>query len=182
MKVAITGHTRGIGKEIAEYFSKLDYEVVGFSASTGYNIQDPEIRKKIISEAEDCDIFVNNAMVLVDNSQTLMLKEIYSSWSGKRKLIINVSSISGDYIWWLQSSPHPEYTSIKHEQDVFCATRQGSPFILNLKPGMVATDLTEGLAYPKMDVSVISTILDIFRNNKDAFMIKSITFVPNVAK
>lgn len=188
MKVAVTGHTRGIGKEIANYFVKHGFELVGFSKSTGYNIRDPEIRKKIVEESKECSVFVNNAMAMVDDSQTSMLKEIYESWNGQPKLIINVSSISGDHVWRENKLqiPQPVYSKIKHDQDVFCASRIGLPRVLNLKPGMVDTDLTRIVpGKPKLDVSVISTILDFVLSNRPNFAVSSITFFPtieNVAK
>jgi nucleoside-diphosphate-sugar epimerase len=60
MKVAITGHTHGIGKEIYNYFLKNNYEVKGFSRSTGYDISSSTKRKKILENIKDFDIFVAN--------------------------------------------------------------------------------------------------------------------------
>ena len=58
MKIAITGHTEGIGKAIAEACMDAGHEVVGFSRSTGHHLfKDIE---SVVAEAEACDVFVNN--------------------------------------------------------------------------------------------------------------------------
>ena len=59
MKIAITGHTQGIGKCA---FKRLSPNIIGFSKSTGYDITKFNDRKRIIEESKDCDIFINNAM------------------------------------------------------------------------------------------------------------------------
>jgi NADP-dependent 3-hydroxy acid dehydrogenase YdfG len=56
MKVAVTGHTSGIGKAIYE---KYQPNSVGFSRSNGFDIT--KDIKKILKACKDCDIFVNNA-------------------------------------------------------------------------------------------------------------------------
>ena len=58
MKIAITGHTAGIGKAIAESCEAAGHEVVGFSRTTGYHLfKDLEL---VVADAEDCDVFINN--------------------------------------------------------------------------------------------------------------------------
>ena len=58
MKIAITGHTKGIGKACADVFS--EHEVIGFSRSNGFDIQAIE---PILDSSNDCDVFINNASV-----------------------------------------------------------------------------------------------------------------------
>ena len=88
MKYAITGHTQGIGKKI---FERLDPNIIGFSRSTGYDINDVDIRRQILKESEDCDVFINNA---TDNfAQTYMFLDLVEAWRDKpEKTIINVGS------------------------------------------------------------------------------------------
>lgn len=90
MKIGITGHSKGLGKELFEKL-KVTHEVFGFSRSNGYDIKNPFDRKKIIKESKDFDIFIN----LVHNyfHQTDMLFEIHKSWNGQHKFIINISSV-----------------------------------------------------------------------------------------
>ena len=40
MKVAITGHTKGLGASLKKVFEETGHSVIGFSKSTGYDISD----------------------------------------------------------------------------------------------------------------------------------------------
>ena len=57
MKIAITGHTKGIGKAIANLYP--DY--IGFSRSNDFDIGNPDCVNRIVELSKNCDIFVNNA-------------------------------------------------------------------------------------------------------------------------
>lgn len=57
MKIAITGHTRGLGKAIYDHLA-ADHEVIGMSRSNGFDIMRPE---QVIEAAKTCDLFFNNA-------------------------------------------------------------------------------------------------------------------------
>jgi NAD(P)-dependent dehydrogenase (short-subunit alcohol dehydrogenase family) len=98
MKVAITGHTSGIGKVLAGYFTNRGDEVIGFSRSTGHVL--PRDWKKIVEEANDCDIFVNNARPYKgrDLSQVSILTQLAQNWKGQEKKIIVIGSISGRFV------------------------------------------------------------------------------------
>lgn len=73
MKVAITGHTTGIGKQLFDYFSRKNAEVVGMSRSNGYDLETSV--DQIIENAKDCDIFINNAYR--DDKQLELLNGLY---------------------------------------------------------------------------------------------------------
>jgi hypothetical protein len=88
MKYAITGHTSGIGKRL---FERLLPNAVGFSKSSGYDINLKRDRERIIQESLDCDVFVNNAHS--GFSQTLLFLELHSIWRmDPTKTIINIGS------------------------------------------------------------------------------------------
>ena len=93
MKIAITGHTKSLGKALFEFLSQK-HEVTGFSRSNGYDIKSPFNRKKIIKKSKDCDIFIN----LVHNyyHQTDLLLELHKSWKGLQKYIINIGTQAVD--------------------------------------------------------------------------------------
>jgi hypothetical protein len=59
MKVAITGHTSGLGKEFYDHFLYQGYEVIGLSRSNGYDIS--KNIEDIIKVSSGCDLFINNA-------------------------------------------------------------------------------------------------------------------------
>ena len=56
MKVAITGHKNGLGKELAAWFVGSKDEVVGFDKEDGFDANNLTIK-----DIEDCDMFINNA-------------------------------------------------------------------------------------------------------------------------
>jgi NAD(P)-dependent dehydrogenase (short-subunit alcohol dehydrogenase family) len=87
MKIAITGHTRGIG---AGLFQHLSPNAIGFSKSTGYDINSAFNRARIITEASDCDMFINNAHC--GFGQTYLLIDLFREWKHLDKTIINIGS------------------------------------------------------------------------------------------
>ena len=87
MKIAITGHTQGIGKQA---YDRLCPDIIGFSRSNGYDITNSNDRKRIIEESKNCDIFINNANA--EFGQTLLFLELFNSWRYQNKIIINVGS------------------------------------------------------------------------------------------
>lgn len=87
MKVAITGHTAGIGKRLIE---RLGTDARGFSRSNGYDITNAADRRRIIDESDDCDIFINNATA--EFGQVQLFIELFKRWRNTNKTIINVGS------------------------------------------------------------------------------------------
>lgn len=88
MKVAITGHTAGIGHALAEEYRLDGYEIVGLSQREGNNIRNTP---KICNQIESCDIFVNNAQA--GYAQTELLFEMVNRWQGTKKHIIVISTM-----------------------------------------------------------------------------------------
>jgi NADP-dependent 3-hydroxy acid dehydrogenase YdfG len=86
MKIAITGHTAGIGQALAEAY--YGNEIVGLSKREGNNIR---IIAKIADKIEPCDVFINNAQA--GYAQTELLFEMAKRWSGTKKHIIVISTM-----------------------------------------------------------------------------------------
>lgn len=84
---AITGHTSGIGKRLYE---RLYPNALGFSLTNGYDITNAADRNRILYEAKDCDVFINNATS--EFAQTLLFLELFNQWRDQDKTIINVGS------------------------------------------------------------------------------------------
>lgn len=101
MKIAITGHTQGIGQGL---FQRLSPNAIGFSKSTGYNITKREDRQRIISECSECDVFINNATE--EFGQTYMFLELFNEWKNLNKTIINVGSRIADIICLTKDKHH----------------------------------------------------------------------------
>ena len=113
MKIAITGHTQGLGQAFFKYFQL--HTVIGFSRSNGYNIANPADRNKILDEIKDFDIFINNAYNNYDDSQLQLLMDVYNIWKGTDKIIINISS--------RYTNGTEKYCKDKEQQDLFCTNR-----------------------------------------------------------
>ena len=88
MKIAITGHTAGIGQALAEEYTLNGDEIVGLSQREGNNIRNTP---KICDQIEPCDVFVNNAQA--GYAQTELLFEMAQRWSGTKKHIIVISTM-----------------------------------------------------------------------------------------
>ena len=87
MKIAITGHTAGIGKAFAEQLSRLGHSIIGISRREGENIRRTAHTASII---EPCDMLINNAQA--GYAQTELLYEVWSRWQGKERYIWNIST------------------------------------------------------------------------------------------
>ena len=89
MKIAITGHKRGIGKAFAEQLSERGHIIVGISRSDGENIRRVPHTASII---EPCDMFINNAISMY--AQTELLFEVWHRWSDIKEVhhIWNIST------------------------------------------------------------------------------------------
>ena len=75
MKIAVTGHKRGIGKAFAEQLSDRGHTIVGISRSDGENIRRVAHTASLI---QPCDVFINNAISMY--AQTELLFEVWHKW------------------------------------------------------------------------------------------------------
>ena len=90
-KIAIIGHTKGIGKAIADLYKDKKYEVIGMSRSNGFDlIHDQE---KILEKIEECGLVVLNAHYL--RGQLTLLKRIYGRHSFDKMQVAVITSTSG---------------------------------------------------------------------------------------
>lgn len=89
MKIAITGHKRGIGEEFAKQLTAMGHDIVGISRSDGENIRRTVHTASII---EPCDMFINNAISMY--AQTELLFEVWHRWqrSEETHYIWNIST------------------------------------------------------------------------------------------
>jgi hypothetical protein len=88
-RIAITGHSAGIGQAFAKIYKEQGHEVVGLSRRNGFNIRNIP---KLLGEIESCDIFVNNAQI--GFAQTELLFAVHQAWQGvPNKQIISISTL-----------------------------------------------------------------------------------------
>lgn len=117
-RVAITGHTRGLGAALFERFSVSDM-VVGLSRSNGFDIRKID---NIIERIAECDVFINSAYDRY--SQVDLLYAVYDMWKDKDKKIINIGSLSSigvrDYLQPYaihKKALHEAHMQIAHQQN-----------------------------------------------------------------
>jgi hypothetical protein len=141
MKIAITGHTSGLGKSIYNYSIEQNINAIGFSRSNGFNITDSKDRKLLINSVANCDVFINNAYDRY--GQLDLLYELYDEWKTSSKLIVSIGSMAGNAAEW-RLRPCI-YSTIKKALDVATYQlinshdRQGCKLMV-FKPGYLGDD------------------------------------------
>jgi NAD(P)-dependent dehydrogenase (short-subunit alcohol dehydrogenase family) len=168
MKIAITGHTAGIGQALAEEYRLDGHEVIGLSRREGNNIRNVP---KICDLIEPCDVFVNNAQA--GYAQTELLFEMAQRWRGTRKKIIVISTqMTQDPVSSLDGldMDHYRLQKVTLEQAVsqIRNRRVGIKFVV-VRPGYIATQPGQTVP-PAADVNNWArTLLDLIdmaeRNN-----------------
>ena len=136
MKIAITGHTAGIGQAFTKILEPRGHEIVGISRRTGDNIRRIEHTATLI---EPCDMFINNAQV--GFAQTELFWEVWNRWRGQEKTIINISTqMTNNSVApreeWDQYIIQKKALELAHIQ---CQERSPLPKLILVKPGSIAT-------------------------------------------
>lgn len=158
MKIAITGGTAGIGQALGDIYEAQGHEVLRLSRRTGHNIRSTP---KIAEVIEPCDLFINNAQA--GFAQTELLFEIWRRWQNTNKTIMVISTMMTQ----CPVSVIPdmdEYFLQKKTLEDACAQlryKEGSPAIILVKPGAVATQPGQQVGYPYCDpVEWAQTLVD----------------------
>jgi NAD(P)-dependent dehydrogenase (short-subunit alcohol dehydrogenase family) len=152
-KIAVIGHSRGIGKAICDLYSKKKYNVVGMSKSNGFDVVHDQ--EKILEEMQDCSLVVLNAHS--DRGQLTLLKKIYGRHSFDKMKVAVITSTSGieeepDYnqfkIW--DKFKYVQYCEIKKELIEYIDEVQeelmSKPLsVYDVCPDVVDTDMTKGV-------------------------------------
>ena len=168
MKIAITGHTAGIGKAFAEQLSQRGHSVVGISRREGENIRRIPHTASLI---EPCDLFINNAQT--GYAQTELLYEIWRRWQGQERYIWNISTMMIEEPINSQPDGQDDLVMSAYRNQKLAleeASRQLRfkdrwPQISIIRPGGVATqDQFDNTNKANVDVWVKS-VIDIFSHN-----------------
>ena len=152
-KIAVVGHSRGIGKAICDLYKKKKYDVVGMSKSNGFDIVHDQ--DKILDNIQDCGLVVLNAHS--DRGQLNLLKKIYGRHSFDKMKVAVITSTSGieiepDYnqfqVW--DKFQYVQYCEIKKELIEYISELQdellSKPLsVYDVCPDVVDTDMTKGL-------------------------------------
>jgi NAD(P)-dependent dehydrogenase (short-subunit alcohol dehydrogenase family) len=164
MKIAITGHTSGIGLALANRLSQ-DNEIIGLSRSNGYDIGDIP---SIVYAAKDCDIFINNAYC--EYQQALLLQDLYSEWKDTTKQIISIGSVVTSYprsqielndLPW----PYRDHKIALEKMFRKLVWEHNSCSLHLISPGPVDTPMIKHLSVSKLNPnSVVDVVLNVMYN------------------
>ena len=147
--IAIIGHTRGIGKAIADLYRNKGYDVIGMSRSNGYDITDEQ--EKIVDAVQDCGFVVINAYA--GRSQLNLLKNMYGRYNNDSKKIAVITSTSGtpegkdenfddmDYKQYCDDKKELIEYIKQLQQDLLYRKMS----VYDVCPDVVDTDMTKGL-------------------------------------
>lgn len=138
MKIAITGHSAGIGLALSNEYTNKGHEIIGLSRRNGYNIRN---LTKILHPILECDVFINNAQS--GFAQTELLAAVWKEWNNQRnKVIINISTLmtthptaENDYDMEMYRIQKIALENTHHRLRLM----SGSPKMILVKPGAVAT-------------------------------------------
>ena len=177
MKIAITGHTHGIGKTFAEQLAERGHYIVGISRRDGENIRRVQHTASLI---EPCDLFINNAQS--QYAQTELFYEVWKRWSGQEKYIWNISTMMTEEP--VNSMPDgQDDIAMSQYRNQKLALEEASkqlrykncwPQISIIKPGGVATQ-EQNDNTNKADVKLwVNSVIDIFAHN-DNILISEIS-------
>jgi short-subunit dehydrogenase len=165
-RIAITGHTRGIGKAIADLYTRKGFEVVGLSKSNNYDIEHDQ--KRIMLKMEDCDLIVLNAMS--GKGQLDLLKRIYGQFHFRNKKVAVITSTSGTDAGCdtdIKTSTYKEYCRLKKELIEYISELQqeliNKPLsVYDVCPDTVDTEMSKGLweEWPKLDVLEVAQAVE----------------------
>jgi NAD(P)-dependent dehydrogenase (short-subunit alcohol dehydrogenase family) len=174
LKIAVTGHTSGIGKAIFDALI-VEYDVVGLSRKNGYDITTELGRSKIIDAAYDCDVFVNNAFDYANytDAQVVLARKIFDVWDGEQKYILNISSRVNDF----QQINNQPYADAKLSLDKFYeeTSMSNKPCVLNFRPGATDTRVMQNSTVDKMAPEHVAGVIKFVIDNLQNFRIRNIT-------
>lgn len=196
-KVAITGHTRGIGKALWDYYEGCTR--LGFSKTEGWDLDNKQICDAVVHNIKDYDIFINNAP---NENQTYLFEQIHKMWYGQDKIIINLSSNVGDTSLNIMErveqrvgeqliGPFKKYVGMKSKLDKLSTdivmdshvTGEYKPWVINIKPYAIDTDYIRNPHLPKylsedkvMSVDDFMEVYDCLIKLQNKVQITNITF------
>jgi hypothetical protein len=169
MKIAITGHTNKLGKEIFDTL-KINNEIIGFSRTNGFNINKSE---DIINESINCDIFINNTYY--KNYQTEIFVKLFNLWKDLPKTIINLNSSCVNH----SSEWNPEYAGNKKNLksnmwDLVTQYPNKKVRVINLYPSTLNSDI--GFEqFNKINIKYLSNIIEWVINQPQEIEFREIT-------
>ena len=85
MKIAVTGHTVGLGKAFFDYYSSSGHQVLGFSRQNGFDLRDWSCLQRLLDCTDGYDLLISNAKP--DFFQAVLLYEMARRTKRVRQVI-----------------------------------------------------------------------------------------------
>ena len=163
MRIAITGHSAGIGQALAEAYG--GHDIVGLSRRNGFNIRSVP---KVADTIEPCDMFVSNAQA--GYAQTELLFEMVRRWKGTNKEIVVISTIMTQHpVSHMEELAEYRVQKVALEEAVRQLRSIEGPKITLVRPGYIATQpgqTTPPAADPNNWARVLVATMNMARANK----------------
>ena len=175
MKIAITGHSKGIGKALADEFEKHGHEVIGYSRSNGWSIKENKLDIIEDVKKQDFDIFINNAYVHKHQTELLML--MVQEWlQCPDKLIVNLNS---KVIFHEPKHLPPDmvlYRKDKIDQNNFIKSgiKEYCPKVLDVVLGFTDTEMGERYQGQKINTKDLAELLNSVISMRDKIFTQQI--------
>lgn len=176
MKIGITGHTKGLGAELAAFYKDRGDEVIGWSRTNGFDLN--QTLTKVAKQCEECDIIINNAPGWFQYELFLLL-ESSAALQNRHAVIVNISSLASRF----GVSRAGEYAAQKAAIDMATLSHQSLgprwPAALLVRPGYFTGERSAQKPGPHIEVGkVVSTITSIVdAAYTDQYRINEITVV-----
>ena len=173
MKIAITGHTKGLGAGLYKHFQDHGHQVLGFSRTNGYPLQTKI--PQIVENSLDCDVFINNAFApksYPTTSQVRLLNSLFDRWKNEKKTIINIGSYVTDFSIDVQhSSEDQDYFIEKTNLDITCKQLRklnAQCKVILLRPNYIGSNRTLKMVNPEVyiDIFEICNLIDYIISSK----------------
>lgn len=154
MKIAITGHTAGIGAAFTRCLSARGHEIIGLSKRDGYNIRNIP---KIVEKIKSCDMWINNAQS--GYAQTELLYKVVEAWKNdSSKMIWNISTMMTKDPDTLNAADLSNTTRLEYKnqkralEDAHYELKTQGPQMCLIRPGPVATQPYNQVGVNSVDV------------------------------
>jgi len=170
MKIAITGHTSGLGKELYDLFDNA----IGMSRSNGYDIAHDI--DKVINESMDCDVFINNAYC--GYHQIDLLNKLFDKWKDTDKLIVNIGSCATDTIRTFQHPYSIHKLSLEHTCKQLNNIQESTCRVMCIKPSWIDTPAVSSVCVSKMCPAELAIFIKTLIDQRFNFHISEISFLP----
>jgi NAD(P)-dependent dehydrogenase (short-subunit alcohol dehydrogenase family) len=193
MRTAVTGHSGGLGKVIADRLAKDGHEIVGFSLDNGYDLSTDEGFRKIVVEALDCDVFVNCAHDRKYHGvgQTAILVKLFYHWQDQEKHIITIGSDAPDHYSHAFVPFASRYRAAKSALDAACLEIQSlrKPCRVSMvRPGWLNSELAKqqekdtGVKIDTLEYHEVADIVASIVNIGPEITIQSVTLARTVRR